>query len=151
MQNDEQYIAAFLLLYLAVFGVILLFAAAFYVVMSLCLSRFFAKVGIEPWIAWVPVYNTWKWLELGGQKGWLALLAVIPYGGIASSVFLYVGMHRSGIAFRKDSSWIVLGIFLPFVWAYLLSRPQETYEPHLISEAGYPPPLAGFGAVPPAA
>lgn len=135
-----------LVIYLVTVGILLLFAVGLYVVTALALSRLFAKVGIEPWIAWVPVYSTWKWLELGGFAGWIALLSLIPYGAIATSVFLYIGMYRTGIAFRKDGSWVVLGIFLPFVWAFLLGRPEEKYEPALITEAGYPPPLVGFGS-----
>lgn len=144
---DDGYVLGIIL---AVYAVILLITlvlvVAYYVVMSLALSRFFAKVGVEPWIAWVPFYSTWKWLEVGGQAGWFSLLSLIPYGGIVTSVFLYIGMYRSGIAFRKESGWVVLGIFLPFVWAFLLSRPQETYDPELIVRAGYPRPLAGFGS-----
>src|ERR1700712_3266849 len=98
----------------------LVLAAAFYVLMSIALSRFFRKVGVEPWIAWVPIYNNWKWLEVGGQQGWLSLLSLIPYGSIATSVFLYIGMYRTGFAFRKDGGFLVLGIFLPFVWAFVL-------------------------------
>lgn len=135
----------------AIYIVILLFslvlAAAFYVLMAIALSRFFRKVGVEPWIAWVPFYNTWKWLEVGGQQGWLALLALIPYAGIVTSVFLYIGMYRTGIAFRKESSWVVLGIFLPFVWCFMLAGQNEEYHPELITQAGYPPPLAGYGSV----
>lgn len=138
----------FIVAYLATLLVVLVVAVVFYVVMALTLSRFFAKVGVEPWIAWVPFYSTWKWLEVGGFAGWIALLSLIPYGGIVTSVFLYIGMYRSGIAFRKDSSWVVLGIFLPFVWAFLLARPEEEYDPELIVQAGFPRPLAGFGSAP---
>lgn len=122
-----------------------------YVLMALALSSFFRKVGVEPWIGWVPIYGYWKWLEVGGQAGWLAVLTLVPYANIVTSVFLAIGMYRTGIAFRKDGSWVVLGIFLPFVWLFLLARPTEIYNPALITAAGYPPPLAGFGAVPPTA
>ncbi|MEO6532392.1 MAG: DUF5684 domain-containing protein [Pseudolysinimonas sp.] len=119
-----------------------------YVLMALALSSFFRKVGVEPWIGWVPIYGYWKWLEVGGQAGWLSLLALVPYGSIVTAVFLAIGSYRTGIAFRKESSWVVLAIFLPFVWLFLLGRSTEVYEPALISAAGYPPPLAGYGAVP---
>lgn len=118
-----------------------------YVLMALALSSFFRKVGVEPWIGWVPIYGYWKWLEVGGQPGWLAVLTVVPYGGIVTAVFLAIGTYRTGIAFRKDSSWVVLAIFLPFVWLFLLGRQAEVYQPALITAAGYPPPLAGYGAV----
>jgi hypothetical protein len=135
-------------IYFFVFGFALLFAIAYYVVMSIALSGFFKKVGVEGWIAWVPIYNIWKWLEVGGQPGWLSLLSLVSPGGIVTSVFLYIGMYRTGLAFRKDIGILVLGIFFPFVWAFILGGKNEQYHPELITAAGYPPPLAGFGSAP---
>ena len=149
--DDAQVLTILLVVYLVIGVMLLVFIAAFYVVMALALSKLFAKVGIEPWIAWVPFYSTWKWLELGGFAGWIALVSLIPYGSIVTSVFLYIGMYRTGLAFRKTGEYVVLGIFLPFVWAFLLARPQETYDPELIVQAGYSRPLAGFGSAPRAA
>jgi len=134
--------------YVVILIVVLIIAAAYYVVMSFALMSFFRKVGVKPWIAWVPFYNNWVWLQVGGQPGWLSLLSLIPYGGIVTSVFLYIGMHRTGVGFRKGGEWVVLGIFLPFVWAFLLGRQSEVYDPSLIAARGYPPPLAGFGSAP---
>ena len=143
-------LVSFWALFIGIWAVTLVFIlvvfAAFYVIMALALSRLFKKVGIEPWIAWVPIYSTWKWLELGGFAGWISLISLIPYGGIVSAVFLYIGMYRTGIAFRKEGTWVVLGIFLPFVWAFLLGRDEEVYQPELITQAGYPPPLVGYGS-----
>jgi len=135
-------------IYAVIIAFSLLLAVAWYVVMSLALMSFFRKVGVKPWIAWVPYYNNWVWLQVGGQQGWLALLALIPYGGIATSIFLYIGMYRTGFGFRKGGEWVVLGIFLPFVWAFLLGRQTEVYDPSLITARGYPSPLAGFGSAP---
>jgi len=138
--------ALFLGIWIVTFAFIFIVFAALYVVTALALSRLFAKVGVEPWIAWVPIYSTWKWLELGGFPGWVAILSVIPYANLVTSVFLWIGMYRTGLAFRKGGEWVVLGIFLPVVWAFLLARPTETYEPQLITQAGYPPPLVGHGS-----
>jgi len=118
--------AIFFALYAIMILVVVIIAVAYYVVMSLALMRFFAKVGVEPWIAWVPFCSTGKWLEVGG---------------FVTSVFLYIGMYRTGLAFRKSGEYVVLGIFL-------LARPEETYEPERIAAAGFPPPLAGFGSAP---
>ena len=136
--------------YAVLFGFFLLMAAAFYVIMALALSKLFAKVGIEPWIAWVPFYSTWKWLELGGFAGWISLLSLIPYGSIVTSVFLYIGMWSTGKAFRKDVGMLVLGILLPVVWLFVLGFGKDPYEPELIKAAGLTPPRVGRGAELPA-
>lgn len=132
--------------YLVLLGGILLVS---YLLRSITLMLFFRKVGVTPGLAWVPVYSTWKWLEVGGQNGAFALLSLIPYGGIATTVFLALGMYRTDIAFRKDTAWIVLGILVPWLWCILLSQRSEVYQPELIVAAGYPPPRAGHGAVQP--
>ena len=150
MNSDPSgaYLGIFLLIYVAIFVFCLLVFVAVYVVTAIALMQFFRKVGVEPWAAWVPIYAYWKWLEVGGQPGALSLLVLVPYAGIVTSVFLAIGMYRSGIAFRKDASWVVLGIFLPWVWLFLLGWQGEVYQPELITAAGYPPPRAGFGSVP---
>jgi hypothetical protein len=137
---------------LRIIGLSYLFAGlvliALYVVMSIALSMFFRKVGVPGWIAWVPYYNNWKWLEVGGFPGWLALVGLIPGAGIVTSIFLYLGMWRTGIAFRKTGGFLVLGIFLPYVWLFILSSRNEEYHPEFIPMAGFPPPIAGYGSVP---
>lgn len=144
--SDGQ-VAAIILAFTAIYMMVLLGSILVsYLLMALSLASLFAKVGIEPWIAWVPIYNYWKWLELGGQKGWYSLLMLIPYGSIVTGVFLIIGMYRTGIAFQRTGGFLVLGIFLPFVWAFILGSRNEVYRPELISYAGYGPPLVGYGA-----
>jgi hypothetical protein len=145
--NSLGFLWIFGVVYLVALGLALAFALAYWALLSFALSRFFAKVGVEPWTAWVPIYQYWKWLEVGGFMGSISLLYLIPGARIAASVCLFIGMYRSGIAFKKDPAFLILGIFLPFVWAFILSGESETYEPELISKAGYPAPLAGFGSV----
>jgi hypothetical protein len=146
--NDTAAGVLVIIIAYAVFTAVILLIV--YLLTAITLMLFFRKVGVTPGLAWVPVYNYWKWLEVGGQNGAWALLSLIPYGGLVTTVFLAIGMHRTGIAFRKDSAWVVLGVFLPWLWCILLSRPEQTYSPELITAAGYPPPRAGYGAVAPA-
>jgi Family of unknown function (DUF5684) len=138
--------AVFILILVAYFGVLITILLVNYVLYGIALMLFFRKVGVLPWIAWVPYYRYWKWLEVGGQQGWISILGIIPYGGIVTAVFLYIGMWRTGKAFGKDSGMLVLGIFLPFVWLFVLAAQGEIYRPELIAAAGYPPPLAGYGS-----
>ncbi|MGG7510515.1 DUF5684 domain-containing protein [Plantibacter sp. YIM 135249] len=144
---DSGRVAAMVFTILFVTGVILLVTFAItYVILGIALQALFAKVGIERWKAWVPVYQYWTWLRLGGQSGWWALCILIPYGSIVTLVFLYIGMNRTNIAFRKDTGFLVLGIFLPVVWALILGFGQARYEPWLIAQRGYPMPLEGWGS-----
>ena len=144
--NEETILLAFVAIAAITLIVTFVFVLAWYVIMALALMTFFRKVGVEPWIAWVPLYSTWKWLEVGGQQGAFALFSLIPYGSIVTSVFLYIGMYRTGIAFGRDTGFFVLGLFLPFVWAFMLGQKDANYEPQRLAYAGYPPPLAGYGS-----
>ncbi len=140
--------ASAVLVLFGVFGVAAAVVALIaYVVLAACLMPFFRKVGVAPGLAWVPVVNLWKWLEVGGFPGAIALLALVPWLGIVPAAFIWVGMHRIGIAFGKDAGWVALGVLVPFVWCLLLARPSETYRPELLAAAGKPLPRAGYGAL----
>lgn len=92
-------------------------------------GEIFAKAGLEKWKAWVPVYNNWVFLELGGQKGWyilLGLLSAIPLVGFVASIFLIVVLcmaaYNIGNNFNKPSFWwVVLYFFLPVIWLGILA------------------------------
>jgi hypothetical protein len=147
--NGSAGAAVIFLVIALVYGFAFLIGIAIYVVTAFAFMSFFRKVGVKPWIAWVPFYNTWVWLEIGGQPGWISLLSLVPYGSIATLVFVGIGAHRIGIAFRKQGGHVALAVLLPFVWAFLLGAKDEVYQPELITAAGYPPPLVGYGSVTP--
>jgi len=94
--------------------------AAFYALYAFLLSRLFKKAGVAEWIAWVPFYNTWKFLEIGGQPGFWAVLAIISPLNIVTAVYVYISMYHIGLKLGKDGAWVVLGIFLPIVWLAIL-------------------------------
>jgi len=145
---SDEFWQYFALTFGVIYGFALLVGLAVWVVTAIAMMRFFRKVGVEGWIAWIPIYNQWKFLEVGGHNGALALLSLVPVGSYVVLVFQIIGMHRVGIAFGKDASFLVLGIFLPFVWMFLLARPQEFYDLNRLAWAGQPMPRAGYGAVP---
>jgi len=107
---------------------IFLVAIAAYVVQALLLSRIFSKAGVEPWKAWVPIYNTWVMLELGGQQGFWAVLMLVPFVNIVSVVFMFVAMHNIGLKLGKQSAFVLLAIFLPFVWMVWLAVDNSKWE-----------------------
>jgi len=104
----------------AIFAGALLFmfvlTALAYVIHAFLLGRIFQKAGIEQWKAWVPVYNSWVLLELGGQQGFWAILAFIPLVNLVSVVFIIIAMYEIGLKLGKSGAFVLLAIFLPTVW-----------------------------------
>lgn len=114
-----------------------------YALHAVLLARIFKKAGIKQSIAWVPFYNTWKMLEMGGQQGFWSPLAVVPFVSYVSAVYLYIAMYKIGIQFGKQGSFIVLGIFLPTVWMAWLAFDDSKWNS--VSPAAtptYQPPTA---------
>jgi hypothetical protein len=105
--------------------------AAIYVVNAFLLSFVFKKAGVPQWIAWVPFYNVWRFLELGGQQGFWAILAILPLASYVSAVFLYISAYHVGRKFGKDGAWVVLAIFLPTVWLAILAFDSSKWRPNL--------------------
>lgn len=97
-------------------GFILIITLIAYVVNAVLLGMIFKKAGIESWKAWVPIYNSWILLEMGGQPGWWALLAVVPGINLVSAVFVAIAMYHIGLRFGKDAMFILLALFIPIVW-----------------------------------
>ena len=149
--GDEQTMLAAFGIYAALFGVLLVVAAISFLLTAVPLAALFSKAGVERWKAWVPIYNTYVWLQLGGQSGHWLWLSFIPYGSIVTSIFLYIGMFRTGKAFGKEGGFLVLGIFLPWIWLFILGFGRDLYRPELIAAAGLRTPLIGHGAATPTA
>lgn len=107
---------AFVALVGAFFLFSIVFSVVVYIFFAICLMKIFAKAGVKPWIAWVPFYNTWKMLQIGGQPGIWAVLAIIPFVNIISAVFIYIAMYHIGKKLGKGGEFVLWGIFLPYVW-----------------------------------
>jgi len=106
----------------------LIAAAVAYVATALLMGRIFKKAGVESWKAWVPVYNSWVLLELGEQKGYWAVIALIPVVNIVAMVFTFIAMYRIGLSFGKDGAFVLLAIFLPLVWYIWLALDNSTWK-----------------------
>lgn len=136
--GDPEVAAAAALLFSFFFFI---FFIAIYVVMALCLMRIFAKAGVKPWIAWVPFYNNWKLLEIGGQQGFWAVLAIIPLVNIVSAVFMYIAMYNIGLKLGKDGAYVLIAIFLSPIWFILMAVEKSPWNDKAgaPSLAGQPP------------
>lgn len=107
-----------------------------YLVFAVLLMRIFQKAGVEGWIAFVPVYSQWKFLQIGGMPGWISLAALGvlipgPLGGVAAVilwVFTILAAWGIGMSFWKESWWILVYVFLPIVWFAVLAFDSSSYS-----------------------
>ncbi len=113
---------------MAVFGIFFLVFVVLYVIHAIFLGMVFKKAGIASWKAWVPVYNSWIMLEMGGQAGWLVLLSFIPGAAIVTSIFLYIAMYHIGLKLQKEGWFVLLAIFVPTVWIIWLALDKSTWQ-----------------------
>lgn len=107
---------------------IVIFSLIIYAVSSYFLSRIFKKAGIAPWAAWVPFYNNWKLLEIGGQQGFWAVLAIIPVVNIVAAIFMYIAMYNIGLKLGKEGVFVLLAIFVAPVWLIWLAVDKSTWN-----------------------
>ncbi len=109
-----------------------------YVINAFLLSRIFKKAGVETWKAWVPVYNVWVTLELGGQNGWWAIVMLIPFVNIVGLVFYFIAAYHIGLKLGKEGAFVLLAIFLPIVWLAWLAFDKSTWNGAAAPTAGVP-------------
>lgn len=126
--SDSAAAGVIVLFVAVVYGFVLLLGLAVYVVTSLCLMKIFKKAGVKPWIAWVPFYNSWKILEIGGQPGFWAVLAIIPFVNIVAAVFIIIAQYHIGKKLGKGGEFVVWAIFLPLVWFIWLAVDKSTWD-----------------------
>lgn len=131
--NGDGAVAMIALGFLGLFMIFVLLLS--YVVTSFLLGRIFKKAGVDQWIAWVPIYNSWKLLELGGQQGFWAVLALVPVVNIVSAIFMYIAMYNIGLKLQKEGWFVLLAIFVTPVWLIWLAFDSSTWN-----EKGGPAP-----------
>jgi hypothetical protein len=117
----------------AVYGVFLVFVLAIYIVRSLLRAKIFGKAGIARWKAWIPVYSTWKMLQIGGQEGYWAVFSVLPLFNIVTSIFLYISMYHIGLKLGKQNTFVLLALFVPTVWYFWLALDGSKWNESLSS------------------
>jgi hypothetical protein len=112
-----------------------------YVYYALAVSAIFRKAGLKAWPAWVPFFNTWRILQLGGQKGWWLLVGLIPLvGPIIYLVFLIIAGVNIQTALGKPGVFYLLALLLTPVWYGILAWDGSTWQPKhtpVVPPSGY--------------
>ncbi|WP_427016162.1 DUF5684 domain-containing protein [Pseudarthrobacter sp. P1] len=118
----------------------LLLVAAFYVGGAIAWMGVYTKAGYPWWVGLVPFYNSWVLVKIGGRPESNFWLQIIPYAGIYWTILSLNNVSRS---FGKDPAYTVGLLFLPWVFASMLSFGQARYlGPSYVDPArayqGYP-------------
>ena len=119
--GDTVLLLVFTILWLA-------FVVVMYAIVSILLGRIFKKAGQPQWKAWVPVYNQWTLLQLGGKPGWWALVMLIPIVQIVGIVMLYISMYNIGLKLQKSGAFVLWAIFFPLVWYVWLAVDKSVWD-----------------------
>jgi hypothetical protein len=123
-------------------------SAVAYVFYGFALMGIFRKAGLKAWQAWVPIFNMWRFLQLGGQKGWWVLVNLIPaIGTILYLVFLIIAGIKVQTAFGKPGVFFLLAVLVTPVWYGILAWDRSVWRPAhtpLVPASGYE--TAGYPA-----
>jgi hypothetical protein len=112
-----------------------------YVFYGFAVMSIFRKAGLRGWPAWVPIFNVWRLLQLGGQKGWWVLVGLIPVlGTIVYLVFLIIAGVKIQTGFGKPGVFYLLALFLTPVWYGILAWDGSVWRPlhtPIVPASGY--------------
>lgn len=131
-----------------------IFIIIMYLVSGFILSRIFKKAGRSPGAAFIPFYNSWVLLELGGQSGAHVLWNFLPFvGPIIFLVFYIMAMLEMGRRFGKSATFSVVGLVLfSLIGFIILAFDDSRYNGATpVAAAGYTPPMPGGPVAPGAA
>lgn len=136
---------------IAIAGIVAIAFIAMYVLNSIALMKIFKKAGIEGWKAWVPIYSTMIFYELGGMKSWpvwatalssiflaVPLLNILawPVAIVVGSINTFFGMIANfsiSKKFGKDINFAMLSAIpiANIVWLMMLAFGDNTWNDSL--------------------
>jgi len=103
---------------------VLILAVAF-AVTGIIWAGVFKKAGHAKWKAFVPFYSQWILVKIAGRPESHFWLQFIPYAGIYWAVCTLNDVAKS---FGKDSAYTVGLVFIPVVFATMLSYGEAQYR-----------------------
>lgn len=106
--------------------VLLVFYAALYILLAVCLKRIAEKTGIteNSWWAWVPILNFLLLLQIAGKPAWWIVLMLIPIVNFVVSIIVLMEVAK---ARGKEPWWGIVTAIIPFVgFPYLAFSEDST-------------------------
>lgn len=105
-------------------GLYALLIVAIWLASGFAWAGLFGKAGHPKWAAFVPFYNSWVLVKIAGRPESSFWLQFIPYAGIYWAIVTLNDLAKS---FGKDAAYTVGLIFVPVVFASMLSYGQARY------------------------
>ena len=120
-----------------------IFLIAFWLVGGWVMGKVFKKAGRPAWAGFVPFYNSWLLLEMGGKSGANIFWVFLPFvGGIVFLVQYIIAMIEMGKRFGKSTVFSVFGLVIfSLIGFIILAFDKSQYQ-------GPDAPVSG-GPVPP--
>ena len=115
-----------------------------YVWYGFALSRLFPKLGAEGWKGWVPILNEVVILDRGGVPGWSVAFYFLPLVSLYGLYLKAKAMHSIGQKFQQNSALVIVGFFLPPLWAMIVTHVEPEATDHFGKRIqGMMMPMAG--------
>ena len=94
-----------------------------YFFFGFCMMKIFRASGVQPtWAGWVPIYGQFKFLEAGGQNGWLILWNLVPiFGSLIFLIYTLIAAYHISEDLGRNGVLVLLYIFLPWLWLILMA------------------------------
>lgn len=114
-----------------VFLIWLLFVAAIYIYMAICLMKIAKKTNTpNGWFAWIPILNLVLMVQVSKKPMWWIIMFFIPIVNIVFSIMVWMAMAE---AVKKPNWWgilMIVPVFNLFVPGYLaFSKMEEKNTP----------------------
>lgn len=113
---------------MAIMLALLVFAAVVYVVSCIFRQRVFAKASVKSWKAWIPFYNEYVMLQLGGQNGWWVFFSFVPFCSVVASAFIIVAEYFVQRKLGKPDWYLVVAVLVQPVWLGILAYDSSTWD-----------------------
>lgn len=104
------------------------FGIAAYALGAWSLGTVFKKAGVEPWKAWVPIYNSIVLFKMGDQNPLWLITLLVPFVNIVAIVFMMIAVHNVNLKFGRGTGSTVLYFFLPFVWSLIVGLGPDRWR-----------------------
>ena len=107
------------------FLLIMFFALAVSIALTIAVWKVFKKAGYEGWESLIPIYNAYILTKISGLDGWFTAVILIP--GIGAIIWEVTVAIKLSAAFNKDGAFAIGLILLPFIFYPILGFGDARY------------------------